>query len=801
MKKKVLLLWLLVLVAVSSLSGNSISDTNISDEDITYGSMYQWRSHAAFGQVDEVVVLGERVFGLSCNSLFAINKSDGEIEYYSKLNGLNSSVIDHIVYNEYLNRMLITYRNGQIDIMTVDGEVYNISDLFLKQMSVSKQVNDICMYQEKAFLAMDFGILVVDMKKAEFSETYYIGHNSSEVCVHFVGVSDERIYAATDAWIYSAQLTDNLMDYASWTTISYPKGSINGLRVNDDTLYVLVNKKLYFLQAGAWKPALIPHQHAPLFRGLCMSENGLYALPHHQNGVWRVESDAVNIYLTYGYVHAMDEEGGVCWLGSSDKGLIRLEKKSSPDYQDNIQEYHPDGPISNFAYRLRFFGDKLYMLPGGRWANEMKRPGEVMIYENGMWQNMRNSELVKKANGHVIYDVMNVAQDPNDDTHYFLTTYGTGLLEMRDTNLVNLYLPNNSNLSSAAPSAPDTYTRTDGAMYDDKNNLWVFNAGGGEGNVHIITPQGIWHTFDLYANGTRVELHTPGEMIVDNRNPEWKWIPLLRYNTGLVLLQDQGTPTASQDDQVTYRTSWLDQNSNSIIPSSIHAVVQDKDDNLWVGTSSGIFTIPYYVDFAESNQCKRVIIPRNDGTQLGDYLLDNEQINAIAIDGANRLWVGTASSGVFLLSPIGDIVSDEYTMETVAHFTTENSIIPTDEILSIAIQESTGEVFIGTSGGLVSYMSDALEAEETFDNLYAYPNPVYPTYEGYITIKGLMSDSEVRILDAGGNLVAIIQGTGGSAVWDGTNVHGDRVASGIYTAVCNTKLGNGHGVAKILILN
>jgi hypothetical protein len=305
----------------------------------------------------------------------------------------------------------------------------------------------------------------------------------------------------------------------------------------------------------------------------------------------------------------------------------------------------------------------------------------------------------------------------------------------------------------------------------------------------------------LYANGERVILHTPGEILVDNRNIQWKWIPILRHNTGLVLLQDNGTPTNHSDDHVTYRKYWIDQYGNHIYPNNIYAIAQDKSNSLWIGTSSGILTIPYYTDFTTSNQCKRVTIPRNDGTSLVDYLLEKEQINAIAVDGANRLWVGTAGSGVFLLKPIGDISDLSYTVETVAHFTTENSILPSNDILSIAIQESSGEVFIGTGNGLVSYMSDATKTENNFDNIYAYPNPVHPTYQGHITIRGLMSNTEVRIVDASGNMVKQIEGTGGSAVWDGTNTHGQRVASGVYTAICNTKSGNGHGTVKILIIN
>ena len=778
---------------------------DIFDEDETYGNMYRWRSHAAFTQINEVVVMGDKAYGLSSNSLFSVNKQDGEIEYYTKLNGLSSSVIDHIAYNEELDRMLITYRNGQIDIMTSDENVHNISDLFLKQISASKQVNDICMYQDKAILAMSFGLLVVDMKKVEISDTYYIGNNGSEVDVDYVTVTTEAIYAATNEYIYTADLTDNLLDYEYWKVLSFPKGKVNGMRTHQNALHLLVNQKLYILQGNDWSPVSVGAKNPPLFRHLCATKNGLYALPNNRYGVWKVDSNMVNLHLTYAYNYAIQEDGNAYWLGSSDNGLIHLYGSKAPEYQTDIQEYYPDGPINNFAYRLRFFDDKLYMLPGGRWASEYKRPGDIMIYEDGIWTNIKNADLVKAANGHKLYDFMNVAQDPNDASHYFVTTYGTGLLEMRDTNVIKIHLPSNSKLVSAAPAYPDYYTRTDGAMYDDQGNLWLLNMGAPNaenGKIHVISPDGEWHSFELLRNHSSIVLNTAGEILVDKRNPQWKWIPVLRADAGLILLQDNGTPINPHDDKVTYRNEWVDQNNKLIQPNNIYAIAQDYVNTIWVGTSSGIFAIPMSVDFTASNQCKRVVIRRNDGSGLGDYLLDNEQINAIAVDGANRLWVGTSNSGVYLLNPIGSVEDDvNYTMETVAHFTTNNSILPTDEIISIAIQESSGEVFIGTSGGLVSYMSDATKPEETYDELYAYPNPVHPTYQGYITIKGLMDDSEVRIVDASGNLVKILYGTGGTVVWDGTNAQGQRVGAGVYTGLCNTKSGSGHGTIKILILN
>lgn len=777
-----------------------ISTTYTPDNEVTFGSMYQWRSHAAFTHIEEVVVMGNKAYGLSANSLFSVNKEDREIEYHTKLDGLSGSVIDHVEFNKQLNKMLITYKNGQLDIMSANGDIQNISDLFLKQMNVSKQVNDICMYQDKAILAMSFGLLVVDMKKAEISDTYYIGENSSEQYVSHVALTENKIYASTDQGLYCANLTDNLMDYAYWTNIALPNGNkqVYSMKMFNNKIYLLQNKKLYQLVDKTWKTISSPYA----LRDLCVTENHLFGLPDNKEGVYEIhENSSVTEYIAYGYNFAIQEDGNVFWLGTRDNGLVRLQKVVNAEQQYDVQENYPDGPLNNFSYRLRFFGDKLYMLAGGRWANQYRRQGNIMIYEHNTWKNIKHDFLAKQKNNYTPYDMMNVAQDPKDPNHYFVTTYGTGVWEMQDTNVVNVFLPDNSKLFSAAPEAPASYTRTDGAMYDDQGNLWLLNVGGGNGNVHVVSPNGIWHSFDLYTQGNRIFLHTPGEILIDNRNPQWKWIPLLRADAGLILLQDNGTPTNPNDDHVTYRTNWVDQNTKQIAPGNIYAIAQDQSGTLWVGTSSGIFAIPASVDFANSNQCKRVVIPRNDGSGLGDYLLDNEQINAIAIDGANRLWVGTASSGIYLLSPVGAIDDIDYTVETVYHFTTDNSILPTNEIISIAMQGSTGEVFIGTGGGLVSYMSDATQPEENFDNLYVYPNPVHPNYQGHITFKGMMDNTEVRIVDASGNLVKIIQSTGGTAVWDGKNSSGQRVASGVYTALCNTKSGEGHKTVKVLIMN
>ena len=789
MKKRILLI--IYCLITTLLYANTYIDA--SEQEWTYGSMHQWRAHNSYTVIEEIVVIDNMVYALSNHSLFAIDQTTEEIHYYDLSTGLNSTIINHIYHNEELHELMLCYQNGQIDIIDNQQNIYNISDLYHKQTNLSKQVNDLCMYGNHALMAMDFGIVCLDLKRKEIKDTYYIGHNSTEVSVEYIALLNDSVYALSDQALYVAHVNDNLVDYAYWHHYPLPAGGKpTSLQTYQGQLCIVRDNCLWSYSHGRWSK----HASATYsIRGLRKTGDQLFGLINEQYGVVEVQPDfSLQLTIPYGYVHDIKRDGTYYWLATQSNGVVRVDN-------GNYQEYHPEGPINPIAYRMRFFGDRLYVVPGGRWAVENKTFGEIMFYENGIWTNLTNGQLTDAAQ-HALYDLMNVAQDPNDPNHYFVTTYGTGLLEMYDTTVVALYLPNNSPLHSAAPSNPDNYTRTDAAMYDEQGNLWVLNAGGELNNVHIINPQGEWHSFNLLNSITReiIRLETPGEMVVDRRNSQWKWIPLCRWNTGIVLLQDNGTPTNNSDDKAYYRTQWVDQFNNQLIPEYIYSIAQDHDNTLWVGTSRGLFTIPAHVDFTQSNKCEKIIIRRNDGTNLVDFLLDNEQINCIVVDGANRKWIGTANSGIFLI----DITTDQDNGEvvnTVAHFTTDNSLLPSNNILSIAIQESTGEVFIGTSNGLVSYMSDAVEPEENFENIYAYPNPVYPTYKGLIIIKGLMANTQVRIIDGSGNAVAILHSNGGEAIWDGNNSFGQRVASGIYTAICNTIDGQAYGYVKVMIMN
>ena len=290
-------------------------------------------------------------------------------------------------------------------------------------------------------------------------------------------------------------------------------------------------------------------------------------------------------------------------------------------------------------------------------------------------------------------------------------------------------------------------------------------------------------------NGDSLHFVTPGEILVDRRSSQRKWMINQRVSPGIILLDDGGTPIRSSDDRCLMRSSFVDQNGKPLSPDPIYCLAQDHKNRIWVGTQAGVLLIPATTDFFTSNACQRIIIPRNDGTGLGDYLLANEQINCMAVDGGDRMWIGTANSGLYLIED--DTI-------TVAHFTEYNSLLPSNVIQSIAIMPTTGEVFVGTDKGIASYRSDASESRSDFSGAYAYPNPVRPDYDGMISITGLMENTVVNIVDESGNLVCKTRSHGGTAVWDGKSADGHRASAGVYTALCNAD--GGHTVVKILVI-
>ena len=271
-----------------------------------------------------------------------------------------------------------------------------------------------------------------------------------------------------------------------------------------------------------------------------------------------------------------------------------------------------------------------------------------------------------------------------------------------------------------------------------------------------------------------------------------KWIICPRGN-GLFAFDVNRTIDDISDDR--YEKFSVLESSGKIISDDVYSMAEDRAGNIWIGTDKGVvvYYSPSRVFDDNLFYGQQIIVPRNDGTGLADILLGTEKVTAIAVDGANRKWLGTQKSGVFLVSEDG--------LEEIHHFTDENSPLLSNTITDIDINGENGIVYIGTSAGLISFKGKAIEGRENYSGIYVYPNPVRHDFEGEIVITGLVGNVNVKITDIAGNIVFETTALGGQAIWDGRSFSGDRVQTGVYLIFSTDEEGDKTNVTKLLVIN
>lgn len=754
------------------------SDRTVDEEGRRLGAIMQWKLHFCYRDPQQLVYTPTRIYALADGALYYVDRADDQIHYLSKASGLNGSTVRQIGYDKNSERLIIAYEDGRIDLLDEDGYVQQMPDIVMKASSLSTEIHAVLTGSKRSYLAMSFGILAINPKKGEVSDTYYIGEEASDIDVLGLVEMNDSLYAFDKQYMYSASLADNVIDFHFWHKTNLPSGTFSQAAAFNNELHVLMDKELYRRHNGVWQKAL-----ANTFEWIHSSNNQLLAYISGQ-GLFRITEDYQLAGLTNQYVlNDAIYSNGEYWGAERDNGVVRLGSGGDT-------RFVPNGPNSNFGYFLTSAHGLVYSTVGGRWSAQFMRLPKVNICSQGNWSSFGLGSFVT-PDGYVAYDPTSIAVDKNDQDHFYVSTYTSGVYEINHGTLTHHSDGKNGCTLRVAGVNYDKrfYVRTDGATMDENNNLWVLNATSVGQVLHVMTPDHKWTGLNYQEGSEKLVIYTPKGIWMDRRGSRYKWFMDQRYKPRIVLVDDGGTPTVRSDDRVVVRSEFVDQKGNTITPNLFYCWAQDHNDRIWIGTESGIITIPSSVDFFTSNACERIIIPRNDGTGLGDYLLGDETINCMAVDGGNRMWIGTEGSGLY-------VIEDDTI--TVAHFTENNSLLPSDAIQSITIVPETGEVFVGTDRGIASYLSDASEPAEDMKNAYAFPNPVRPDYGGAVAITNLMDNSEVNIIDSGGNLVCKTRSQGGTAVWDVKLPDGRRATPGIYTALCNTK--GGKAAVKIMII-
>ena len=758
----------------------------------------QWKSHLSYINGQRLALSEHKVYCVASGNLFSYGLKDNAIETYSKTTGLSDISITDIGFCKALETLIICYENGNIDLLNKDG-VINVPDLKNKAVYGSKAINRISIVGNSAYLCSDLGALKINIEKAEISETYTLSYDQQNP-VNGIAVLDDIIYAATDNGLYFSNINNiNLQNYSAWTKSDglndYNYGIADITTFSDHIIIAQRTSYGHAIKAletnGTWNTI----NKIGTFGGFGKNANRLliscnsYIKVHdkHLNQFQHLSSylfqrpDFPTQNKTRA-LHAIPISDNQFCIADSYSGLVIYNTAGSS------YSYSPNGPGSNSIWDIDINDNIVRVVPGGttKDINNIWRSGSISTYRDGKW------EYINNFNGGEAYqEYVGVLSDPLDKEHFFVSSYSRGVLEYQDNVLINHYTENNSSIENAIPG-DNKYVRTYGLAFDHNHNLWVSNSDT-ETQLHVKTDDGNW--YPIKSNLTSPLLKY-SKITVSSNNYKWTVTPY--FGNGILVYDDNNTPDDTSDDRDKYFSIIARNNDGTLeeVSDDVETLEMDNNGNLWIGCNHGalFYSNPEAVfDVSGSPIASRVIRPRNDGTSNGDYLLYEERVQDIAVDGGNRKWLATQSSGVLLVSSDG--------LETIHHFTVDNSPLFSNNVKSVKINQETGEVFFGTNKGLISFQADASSPENDFSQLKVYPNPVRDDFFGDITITGLVEESNVKITDVSGNLVREVKSNGGTATWDGRNFYGERVGTGVYLIFCSDKKGERSGMTKVMLVN
>ncbi len=752
-----------------------------------------WRDHLPYKKGVAVTYNAEKVWCATLGGLYEMEKSDESVRRLGKSTGFSDVSPTDVKYNNYNGTLVVTYASGNIDI--AEGQVVtNISDVKRANIIGNKTINSIHLSNDYAYLGTGFGIVVLDTRRKEIKDTYYLGINGGYINIYDVSTDASFIYAATDSGVYRASLSNNnLSNFAAWTKMTgLPTGIYSDICTFNGKVYANFAKRLmdnsygqdtvFVYNGTSWSRNFAPSPGYNCFHIEANITDIGFVFDGYYD-IYDISNTLIQHVYTYQNVFPAPrqiafENPSKVWVADNNIGLV------SVFFTWINKAYVPDGPASSKVYAIDIQKSNVWVAPGehnGLWDNS-DNPNIDGIFSqiDNYWRTIdRVSQTILDS----IRDIVSVTIDPQNPERVYAGTLGKGLIEINSGVITGFHNQYNSTLQPRSDAPSSGWVASYGQVFDEDGNLWVSNAKT-DVPIHVRKPDGSWVGFNF---GIGYQTMLIGSLAIDQSKQIWGVLPrgggLLVYNPGTDI-------SSSSDDNV--RKVLTGVGTGNLPSNEVFSIACDDDGELWIGTDRGVAVIysPENVFNNGDFDAQQIYVTQDGHTQI---LLETEIITAIAIDGANRKWIGTQNAGVFLLSEDGQT--------QIYHFEESNSPLLSNSITSISIDHKTGEVYFGTSKGLCSYRSTATEGLENFENVYAFPNPVRPGYNGVVAIQGLVKDCHVKISDISGVLVYQTKALGGQAIWDCRTFNGDKVHSGVYLVFLTNDDGTKTYVTKILVIN
>ncbi len=737
-----------------------------------------WRDHLAYAEARRLAAMPGKIYcSTAAGSLFYLRTEDNSLQKISKVTGLSDAGVSTVGYSETEHMLVIGYSNGNIDLVRNDT-VYNVPDIKLKSMVGDKTIRTFYFNGKDAFLACGFGMVQLDLQKREIRDTYLFGDGGTQISVNDITSDGSNLYAGTAEGIYKADMNNpNLVDYNAWVKIMGipdPDAFCKNVAWHAGKLYALCHTS----NASVDEIVVVTGNTGQLWPGsepvtygyMGEVEGTLIACAGDHTNLYDQNDNLIRREFTYYAEQAMPDKDGNLWYAEPISGLLKI------DPQGAGHVYCPAGPAYWTAGDMDA-RNGLIWVGGGTDASKWSGYG-AYSFQDDHWKSYNQKDFPQMKG---FLNVFKISIDPLDDSHVVGGSYGYGIIDFNHNEVTAITDETNSILQPV-PGYGHGYVNVTGVNIDAGGNLWVSTNFSNE-PVYMRKPGGEWESVKLEYKYFGVEKRV-GDILPTSQGQIWLILP---YD-GLIAF------SADRENEVKERYFAVSNQVGDLL-NRVYSIAEDKDGSIWVGTNKGpvIYSNPVDVYEGKLPVGYQPEIPRNDGTNYVDLLLSTEKINAIAVDGANRKWLATEKSGVFLVSPDGK--------KEIHHFTESNSPLFSDNVLTLTVNGKTGEVFFGTDKGILSYKGDATEGGDDFGHVYVYPNPVRETYDGDITVTGLASDVNVKITDISGNLVYETTALGGQAIWNGRNFSGERVHTGVYLVFCSNDDGSKTYVTKLLFIH
>ena len=737
-----------------------------------------WQGYFSYTEIKDLSASTTQVFAASENALFSKNLTTNAVKTTNTIDGLSGQTISALYYSAASNKTLVGYENGLIiAINETDGTLLNIVDIINKQLPPNiKKINHFMEIGGTAYVSCDFGIVQFNLATMQFGDTYFIGDNGAEIIVNQTAVHNGFIYAATNSGIRRAAVTNkNLIDYRQWETIA--TGNWSSVLVFGADLYAIngagsVHK--FDSVSNTFVGFIVLPQSSVDARStdnylIITTMNSIYIYNNQMGLVRQINSNQItNSNPLFSCATII---GDSVFIGTKENGLI-VAALSSAGIFENIT---PLGPTRNNIFSLQATATSLWAVYGDYTADYNPYPldsyGISKFNANG-WLNIPYKDVLGAQS------LTRILVNPSNENEVYASSFFSGLLKLENDIPKILYNQTNSGLESLTFVGP-TYIdiRINGTAFDKSGNLWVTNSRIKNG-LKVLKTNDQWQSYAMDGILESPNDNNFGTIAIDKNGTKW-----LSTNSDGVVGFNESTNT--------FKKITAGSDMGNLPSANVRTVAIDTRNQLWIGTTKGLRVLPNVGNFQTEDQMKaNPIIILEDN--LAQELLFEQFITDIAVDGANNKWIGTADSGLFLVSPNGQ--------ETKYHFTINNSPLPSNVINDVAINNLTGEVFIATSKGLVSFKGTATTANDDLSKVYVYPNPVRPEYTGTVKVAGLLDKANIKITDIEGNLVYETTSAGGTIEWDTTAFGKYKVASGVYMIFISAQDGVETKVKKVMII-